>query len=271
MLPSEPRIGEPVVKIENVSLRYEVPTESIKSLKEFVIRTVQGKVDYKEFWALKDVSFDILKGEMFGIVGKNGAGKSTLLKLIARVLKPASGRVWVNGKVAPLLSVGAGFHQELTGRENIFLNGTLLGFTQKQMLAKFEGILEFSELGSFIDAPIRSYSSGMVARLGFAVATDSRPDILIVDEVLAVGDEAFQAKCFARLKSYQDQGMTTLLVTHNSERIRKFCDRVAWLHQGELRMLGTVDEVVDSYVEVFGTSEKKEMGKPFFTKGKLKA
>ncbi len=269
MLPSETFIEEPVIKIENVSLRYFVPREQIKSFKEFIIRKAQGKVEYEQFWALKNVSFNVNKGEMFGLVGKNGAGKSTLLKLIARVLKPISGRVWVNGKVAPLLSVGAGFHQELTGRENIFLNGTLLGFTHKQMEQKFEGIVEFSELGNFIDAPIRSYSSGMVARLGFAVATDSRPDILIVDEVLAVGDEAFQAKCFARIQGYQEQGMTTLLVAHNSERIRRFCDRVAWLQNGELKMLGSVDEVVDQYIETTGGGEKKEpKDKPFFTKGK---
>lgn len=271
MLPSETITGEPVIKIENVSLRYHVPREQIRSFKEFVIRKAQGRVVYEEFWALKDVSFNVNKGEMFGLIGKNGAGKSTLLKLIARVLKPVTGRVWVNGKVAPLLSVGAGFHHELTGRENIFLNGTLLGFTHKQMEEKFESIVEFSELADFIDAPIRSYSSGMVARLGFAVATDSKPDILIVDEVLAVGDEAFQLKCFSRIKSYQEQGMTTLLVTHNSDRIRKFCDRVAWLQKGEIKMLGSVEDVIDSYVEAVGASEKKEINKPFFIKGKPKA
>lgn len=244
--------AEPVIKIEDVSLRYFVPRERINSLKEYVIRRAQGQIVHEEFWALKNVSIEINKGEMFGIVGQNGAGKSTLLKLIAKVLKPVTGRIWVRGKVAPLLSVGAGFHHELTGRENIFLNGTLLGFTQRQMEEKFDRIVEFSGLADFIDAPIRSYSSGMVARLGFAIATDSRPDILIVDEVLAVGDEAFQAKCFARMQSYRDEGMTTLLVTHNSDRVRKFCNRALWLNKGEIKMLGVVDEVVTSYNEAFG-------------------
>jgi ABC-type polysaccharide/polyol phosphate transport system ATPase subunit len=247
---------EPVIKIENVGLRYYVPRERIGSFKEYVIRKVQGQIVYEEFWALKNVSFNVNKGEVFGIIGENGAGKSTLLKLIARVLKPISGRVWVSGNVAPLLSVGAGFHHELTGRENIFLNGTLLGFTQKQMAEKLDNIIEFSELKDFIDAPLRSYSSGMVARLGFAVATDSKPDILIVDEVLAVGDEAFQAKCFARIKSYQEEGTTTLFVTHNSERIRNLCDRVAWLQKGELKMVGNTGEVIDNYIKTIRPNAK---------------
>lgn len=248
---------EPVIKIEDVSLRYFVPRERINSLKEYVIRRAQGKIVHEEFWALRNISVEINKGEMFGIVGQNGAGKSTMLKLIAKVLKPITGRVWVRGKVAPLLSVGAGFHHELTGRENIFLNGTLLGFTQRQIEEKFDRIVEFAELADFIDAPIRSYSSGMIARLGFAIATDSRPDILIVDEVLAVGDEAFQAKCFARMQDYRDQGMTTLLVTHNSDRVRKFCTRAIWLHKGEVKMLGSVDEVVSGYNEAFGLKPTK--------------
>jgi ABC-2 type transport system ATP-binding protein len=257
---------EPVVKIENVSLRYYVPRERINSLKEYAIRKVQGKIVNEEFWALRDVSFTVNRGEVFGIVGENGAGKSTLLKMVARVLRPTSGRVWVNGNVAPLLSVGAGFHQELTGRENIFLNGTLLGFTRKQMKEKFDQIVEFSELENFIDAPIRTYSSGMVTRLGFAVATDSKPDILIVDEVLAVGDEAFQAKCFGRIETYQAQGMTTLLVTHNSTRIRKMCHRVAWLHKGEIKMLGNTEDIIDDYVETVKLGNKSRLDMPFTRK-----
>lgn len=262
---------EPVIKIENASLRYYVPRERISSFKEYAIRRVQGKIVNEEFWALKDVSCTINKGEFLGIVGENGAGKSTLLKMVARVLRPTAGRVWVNGNVAPLLSVGAGFHPELTGRENVFLNGTLLGFTQKQMKAKFENIVEFSELGDFIDAPIRTYSSGMVARLGFAVATDSKPDILIVDEVLAVGDEAFQAKCFERIEAYQAQGMTTLLVTHNSERIRKFCQRVVWLEKGELKMFGGAEDVINGYVQTLkpGARKARALDRPFFRKGRF--
>ncbi len=257
---------EPVIKIENASLRYYVPRERIKSFKEYAIRKVQGKIVNEEFWALKDVSFSVNQGEVFGIIGENGAGKSTLLKMVARVLRPTSGRVWVNGKVAPLLSVGAGFHPELTGRENIFLNGTLLGFSQKQIKEKFASIVAFSELTPFIDAPVRTYSSGMVARLGFAVATDSKPDILIVDEVLAVGDEAFQAKCFARIEKYQNQGMTTLLVTHSSERIRTMCHRVAWLEKGSLKMFGDTDEVVNAYVATIKPGLKKPLDKPLAKK-----
>ncbi len=256
--PVSESLVEPVIKLENVGLRYYVPRERIGTFKEYAIRKVEGKIVNEEFWALKNVSFEINRGEIFGLIGQNGAGKSTLLKLVARVLRPTSGRVWVKGKVAPLLSMGAGFHKELSGRENIFLNGTLLGFTHKQMEEKFDRIVEFSELAQFIDAPIRTYSSGMVARLGFAVASDSKPDILIVDEALAVGDEAFQRKCFERIQSYQSQGATTLLVTHNSERIRKSCHRVAWLHKGELQAIGATTEIVDQYVETLDPKEKRK-------------
>lgn len=255
-----------VIKAESVGLQYHVPRERISSFKEYAIRRVQGKIVNEVFWALKDVSFTVNRGEVFGIVGQNGAGKSTMLKLVARVLRPTSGRIWVSGNVAPLLSVGAGFHQELTGRENVFLNGTLLGFTQEQMKAKINGIIEFSELEDFIDAPIRTYSSGMVARLGFAVATDSKPDILIVDEVLAVGDEAFQAKCFERIQAYQAQGTTTILVTHSSERIRLMCHRVAWLHKGEVKMVGETKEVMDNYVATLKPETRKRADMPFFRK-----
>jgi len=258
--------SEPVIKIENASLRYYVPRERIKSFKEYAIRRVQGKIVNEEFWALKDVSFTVNKGEVFGIIGENGAGKSTLLKMVARVLRPTSGRVWVKGNVAPLLSVGAGFHPELSGRENVFLNGTLLGFTQKQIEEKFASILEFSELESFIDAPIRTYSSGMVARLGFAVATDSKPDILIVDEVLAVGDEAFQAKCFERIETYQAEGMTTLLVTHNSGRIRQVCHQAVWLEKGMLKMFGPANQVVNGYVATIKPGTRKAPDTPFSKK-----
>jgi len=257
--------AEIVIKIENAHLRYYVPRERVNSFKEYAIRAVQGKIINDEFWALKNVSFTVNKGEVFGIVGANGAGKSTLLKMVARVLRPTSGRVWVHGNVAPLLSVGAGFHPELTGRENIFLNGTLLGFSQKQMEEKFPSIVEFSGLKGFVDAPIRTYSSGMVARLGFAVATDSKPDILIVDEVLAVGDEGFQSKCFERIDTYQKEGTTTLLVTHNAERVRKYCQRVAWLEKGELKMVGPVDDILDEYSKTivkFGGG-KRSTDKPF--------
>ena len=190
---------------------------------------------------------EISEGEVFGVIGHNGAGKSTLLKLIARVLPPSTGRIEVHGNVSPLLELGAGFHPELSGRENVFLNGALLGFSRKEIEEKFEGIVEFSGLSNFIDAPMRTYSSGMWARLGFSVATDTRPDILLVDEVLAVGDEAFQRKCYDRLDEFQERGTTTLIVAHNMDTIKSMCDRVAWLDHGNLMYLGEPAIAIDLY------------------------
>ena len=184
---------------------------------------------------------------MFGIVGRNGAGKSTLLKLVARVLRPTSGRVWVNGLVVPLLELGAGFHPELTGRENIFLNGAMLGFSRAEMEVKAPRIIEFSELGEFIDAPLRTYSTGMWARLGFAAATDTPPEVLIIDEILGVGDEAFQNKCTARISSFRDKGTTILLVSHNASLISQMCQRVMWLDYGVIKLIGTTEEVLKAY------------------------
>jgi ABC-2 type transport system ATP-binding protein len=250
---------EPVIKIENISLRYYVPHEKIRSFKEFAIKRIQGEIQMEEFWALKNFSLEIDKGETFGIIGENGSGKSTLLKLISRVLLPTSGRVWVKGRIAPLLSVTAGFHPELTGRENIFLMGTLLGHKQKQLKENFDRIVEFSELQNFIDAPVRTYSSGMVARLGFAVASDTRPDILIVDEVLAVGDEAFQRKCFDRIASYREMGTTTLFVSHNSRKVQELCKRAVWIVKGELYKIGDSAEIVEEYLRVIG--DKKRPGR----------
>lgn len=235
------------VCLEKVSVRYYVPQENIGTFKEYAIRKLQGKIKKYSFWALKDVDLRIRKGEVFGLIGKNGAGKSTLLKLIARVLRPTEGRVIVRGRVAPLLEVGAGFHGELTGRENVFLNGTMLGFTYQEMQEKLPRIIEFAELHEFIDAPMRTYSSGMWARLGFAVATDSDPDILIVDEVLSVGDEAFQRKSLARIQSIQDRGATILFVSHNMDSIAHMCHRAAWLDRGQVQAIGEPGEVIEAY------------------------
>jgi ABC-type polysaccharide/polyol phosphate transport system ATPase subunit len=184
-----------VIRANGVSVQYRVPQERIGSFKEYMIRYIQRQIKHNSFLALDNVSLNVNQGEVFGIVGENGAGKSTFLKLIAKVLRPTRGRIWVKGRVAPLLEVGAGFHPELTGRENVYLNGAMLGFTQKEMDGRFQQIVDFAELWDFIDAPLRTYSSGMWARLGFAVATDVDPDILIVDEILSVGDENFQRKC----------------------------------------------------------------------------
>lgn len=237
------------IEVEQLGVRYRLPSISTSSVKEFVIRMVKGELHYSYHWALRDINLKVRTGEILGLVGHNGAGKSTLLKVVARILKPTEGRMIVRGDVATLLGVGAGFHQELTGRENVYLNGTILGFSMEEMNEKFDRIVDFAELWDYIDQPIRTYSSGMRARLGFAIATDSKPDILIVDEILSVGDEAFRKKSADRMKSFRDQGTTILLVSHSMNTIQDICHRVAWIHQGQLRMIGEVDEVVERYLE----------------------
>ena len=240
---------EAVIQIENISVNYRLPTERIGSFKEYAIRKLQRRVRIEDFWALVDVSMTINKGDVFGIIGNNGAGKSTILKVISRVLKPSKGRVVVRGRIAPLLELGAGFHPELSGRENVFLNGALLGYSREDMEKVFDEIVEFSELGQFINSPIRTYSSGMYARLGFAVATAHVPDILILDEILSVGDEAFQKKSRERLQSFQELGATVLMVSHGLDSMISMCNRVAWLDQGKLRLLGEQNEVFAAYRE----------------------
>jgi ABC-type polysaccharide/polyol phosphate transport system ATPase subunit len=237
------------IRLENASVQYRVPNERIGTFKEYIIRLVQGKVRFNSFLALNDVSFNVYKGEVFGLIGPNGAGKSTLLKVIARVLRPTEGRVLVKGRVAPLLEFGAGFHPELTGRENVYLNGAMLGFSQEEMNAKFEGIVDFAELWDFIDAPLRTYSSGMWARLGFSVATDVDPEILIIDEVLSVGDEAFQRKSKERINQFRDRGATIMFVSHNMAMIENMCQRTAWLDQGKLKAIGESPDVIAAYRE----------------------
>jgi ABC-type polysaccharide/polyol phosphate transport system ATPase subunit len=238
---------EIVIRLENVSVEYHAPREQIRSFKEYAIRLLQGRVQREEFKALCDVSLEVREGEVMGVIGHNGAGKSTLLKLVSRVMKPTRGRVWVKGRIAPLLELGAGFHSELSGRENIFLNGTLLGCTHAEMESLFDEIVEFAEMGDFIEAPLRTYSTGMAVRLGFAVATARQPDILIVDEVLSVGDEQFRQKCAARMDSFRENGTTILLVTHDSKQVAGMCDRAAWLDHGRLRAVGDSRSVVDQY------------------------
>jgi ABC-type polysaccharide/polyol phosphate transport system ATPase subunit len=242
-------IEEPVILLQDVSVCYRMANERILSFKEYAIRRIQRKVKYQEVWALKNVNLAVHKGETFGLIGNNGAGKSTLLKLVARVLRPTAGRVVVRGQIAPLLEFGAGFHGELSGRENVYLNGALLGFTRQEMDEKFDRIVNFAELWDFIDAPIRTYSSGMYARLGFAVATDVNPDVLLLDEVLSVGDNAFQGKSEARLGEFQDRGATILFVSHSMPVIERMCQRAAWLDHGEIRMVGGAGEVVEAYLQ----------------------
>lgn len=243
-----PDNSEKVILLENVSVRYRAPDEPIGTFKEFAIRLIQGRVRYKEFLALNQIDLQVNRGEIFGIIGRNGAGKSTLLKVISRVLIPTEGRLWIKGRVSPLLGLGAGFHPELTGRENIYLNGTLLGHSHREIEEHEEDIVEFSELGDFINAPLRSYSSGMTARLGFAVATTWEPEILLLDEVLAVGDEAFRRKCQIRMEGFRNHSKTTILiVSHQMSTIQSICDRVAWIEHGNIRTIGSVDNVIKAY------------------------
>lgn len=253
--------AEVVIRLENVFVEYIAPRERITSFKEYIIRLIQRRVRHEEFKALRNVNIEVRQGEFFGIIGRNGAGKSTLLKIISRVMKPTGGRVWVKGRVAPLLELGAGFHLELTGRENVYLNGTLLGYTHAEIGALFESIVEFAGLKDFIDVPLRSYSTGMAVRLGFAVATATRPDILIVDEVLAVGDEQFQEKCSARMTEYRQSGTTILFVTHDSKLALRLCDRVTWLDRGEVRLNGDPMMVIDRYHEAYQQKTQTKFNK----------
>ncbi len=239
--------SEDVVHLENVSVRYRVPTDRIGTFKEYMIRSLRRQIQMRTFWAVNDLSLAVHRGEVFGLIGDNGAGKSTLLKVVARVLRPTKGRVVVRGKVAPLLELGAGFHPELTGKENIFLNGALLGYSHAQMQEKYQQIVDFSELGGFIEAPIRTYSSGMYARLGFSVATAHEPDILIVDEILGVGDESFQHKCATRISQFREKGTSILLVSHSMASIQDMCQRAAWLDHGKLMAIGNPAEVIQAY------------------------
>jgi len=239
--------SEQVIHLEDVSVRYRVPSERIGTFKEYMIRRLRRQVKMRTFWALKGININVFRGEIFGIVGDNGAGKSTLLKVVARVLRPTKGRVIVKGRVAPLLELGAGFHPELTGKENIFLNGSLLGFGHREMQEKYDQIVNFSELGEFINAPIRTYSTGMYTRLGFAVATASAPDVLIVDEILGVGDETFQKKCAMRIEEFCGRGTSILLVSHNMDKIAGMCKRAVWLDHGIMKFLGEPSQVIQAY------------------------
>ena len=230
-----------------MTMRFRLNNDKILSLKEFVTTALRGKLQYNDFTALEHVSFEVKKGETLGLIGRNGAGKSTLLKVISGILKPTEGSVVCRGNVVPMLELGSGFDFDLTGRENIFLNGAILGYSEEFLNAKYNEIVEFSELGQFIEVPIRNYSSGMLARLAFSIATVVNPEILIVDEILSVGDAAFQEKSKKRMLELMGGGTTVLFVSHSLEQIREMCSRVVWLEHGHMKMVGDVKEVCDAY------------------------
>ena len=238
---------ETIINVEHVSMRFNLSSEKFDSFKEYVIKSLKKQVSYDEFWALKDVSFEVKRGDSLGLIGLNGSGKSTMLKTIAGVLKPTKGTVTVGGNIAPLIELGAGFDMDLTARENVFLNGALLGYNRAQMEAQYEDIVEFSELRDFMDVPVKNISSGMVSRLALAIATIGIPDILIVDEVLSVGDFRFQEKCEARIQNMKDQGTTILFVSHSIEQVKKICNKVVWLDHGVLKMFGDAQEICSIY------------------------
>ena len=240
--------GEPVIDVRDVSVHYRVPRERVPTFKEFAIKWLRRKLVFQDLRAVSHVSLRVGRGEAIGIVGRNGAGKTTLLKVIARVLRPSEGTVVVRGRVAPLLELGGGFDHELTGRENVFLNGALLGRSRRDMVQRFDEIVDFAELRDFIDAPLRTYSTGMVARLGFAIATDVEADVLLVDEALSVGDYEFQHKCMERIRAMRRGGASLVLVSHAPDVVRNLCERVVWLDGGKVVAQGAPGEVLDAFV-----------------------
>lgn len=238
------------IEVKNVSLEFCLYSESVSSIKEYAIKKLRRELKKDNFWALKDVSFNVKKGEAVGLVGKNGCGKSTLLKAIAGVLKPTMGSITVNGTVAPMIELGAGFDPELTARENIFLNGAILGYPQEMLKEKLGEIIEFAELEDFVDVPVKNFSSGMTTRLGFSIATIYTPDILIVDEILAVGDFAFQKKCEDRIDKMLKNGTTLLLVSHSADQVRRICDRAVLINRGKMLIQDDVNTVCDLYMHL---------------------
>lgn len=242
-------MGDTMVEFNNVSMEFNMSSEKIDSLKEYFTRLVKGNLHFSSFWALQDVSFSLDRGEVLGIIGLNGSGKSTMLKIISGIMKPTKGESRLHGTLSPMIELGAGFDIDLTGRENIFLNGSVMGYSKAFMESVFDEIVEFSELGPFIDTQVKNYSSGMQARLGFSVATVVKPQILIVDEVLAVGDFKFQQKCEDRIQELLAGDTTVLIVSHSLEQIRRLCTKVLWLEKGKTVMLDNTDTVCDAYAE----------------------
>ena len=236
-----------MIRVSDVTMRFRMNNDKILSLKEFVTTALRGKLQYSTFTALEHVSFEVQKGETIGLIGRNGAGKSSLLKIISGIMKPTEGSVKCRGNIVPMLELGSGFDMDLSGRENVYLNGAILGYTKPFLDAKFQEILDFSELGDFINLPIRNYSSGMLARLAFSIAAVVKPEILIVDEILAVGDAQFQEKSKRRMMELMGGGTTVLLVSHDIEQVKELCQRVVWLEHGRVREIGEAKEVCGAY------------------------
>ena len=237
-----------IIDVDHVTVRFNLSKQKVDNFKEYVIKLLKRELMFQEFLALKDVSFQVRKGEAWGLIGANGSGKSTMLKVISGIMKPYKGSVSVHGSVAPLIELGAGFDPECTARENIYLNGCVLGNSKKFMDEHFDQIVDFAEIHNFLDSPIKNYSSGMRARLGFSVATMVKPDILIVDEVLSVGDYKFRQKCMQRMEELLSGGTTLLFVSHNIEEVKRLCDHAIWLDHGNTRMIGEATEVCEAYM-----------------------
>ena len=237
-----------VVKVDDVSMMFNLSSEKIDSIKEYFVKAIRHELHYQEFWALKNVSFELEKGDSIGIIGLNGSGKSTLLKVVSGILKPTKGKVETTGYIAPLIELGAGFDADLSARENIYLNGAILGYDRAYMNERFDEIIEFAELQDFVDTAVKNFSSGMVARLGFAIATMNIQYILIIDEILAVGDYKFQEKSFSRMKKMIDSGATVVFVSHSIEQVKEICKKALWLEHGNVKMLGDAQTVCDCYM-----------------------
>ena len=245
--PTTERNVDTLVEVNDVSMRFRMPTQKIDNVKEFFIKLVKRQLKYKDFWVLKHISFHVNRGVSVGILGRNGAGKSTLLKLISGIIDPTEGSIHVRGSIVPLLKLGAGFDGNATGRENVFLNGAMLGFSKKEMQAKYDSIVKFAELEDFMEMPLKNYSAGMIARLGFSIAVDVKPDLLIVDEVLGVGDAAFRDKCAKKIEELQASGTTLLLVSHSASQVQQLCKSALWIKEGNLVMYDDADKVSTAY------------------------
>lgn len=244
----EEQKSENIIEVNNVSMEFFLPNEKVDNLKEFVIRLLKGKMEKKKHKVLDNISFSVKKGESIGLIGHNGAGKSTLLKILTGIMKPTEGSVMVKGTVAPLLNLGAGFDNEASAKENVYLNGAILGYSKREIEKKYQEIVDFAELHDYMNMPLKNFSSGMVARLGFAIAIDVNPDILLVDEILSVGDENFRKKCAAKIEELRNKGVTFVIVSHNMSQVKKLCQKAVWIEDSHMKAYGDSKEVCDEYI-----------------------